>query len=176
MAVPPETALRGLPPPLGSADIPREGPDGQAGHFCRGISWGEVRGWEGADRMKGIWADWRTVGMRDSLLARLCVQMRTNVHEWALSLCGAQQSSVEGSRYMAMHHARKNRAEDGKLPRIMSAAALRLTSTGSHLLFQPPWEVGSTAAQRNELICPRSHRNDWEVGMFQILLCSTGAV
>lgn len=50
--------------------------------------------------MKGIWADWRRAGMRDSQLARLCVQMGTNVHEWAMSLCGAQQNSVEGSHGM----------------------------------------------------------------------------
>lgn len=73
--------------------------------------------------------------MRNSLLARLCVPMGTSMHEWALSLCGAQQSSVEGNHCMAVYHAGKNRAEDRKLPCIMPAAAPRLTSTGSHLLF-----------------------------------------
>lgn len=70
---------RSLPLPLGSGDTPREGPDGQVGPFCRGIS-RERREGEGSRQDEGL-ADWRKVGMCGSLLARLCVQMGTNTHE-----------------------------------------------------------------------------------------------
>lgn len=99
-------------PPSGSLPllwVPQTSP-GEALRVRPGVS-AEVRGWEGADRVKGIWADWRKAGMRDSpLSARLCVPMGTHVHDWAPSLGRAQENSVEGSHGLGVHHDGKNRA------------------------------------------------------------------
>lgn len=96
MAVPLETALREPSAASRFWSHPQGRPRWSGRAFLQKHQLGRgKRAGRGAERTRGSQANWRKAGMSDSLLARLCVQMRTNTHERARSLWGAQQNSEE---------------------------------------------------------------------------------
>lgn len=85
--------------------------------------------------MRGGWTEWRGVGMRASLLARLCVLIGTKVHERALSLQGPPPDSAERESLHGSASGWEKQGRRQEAATIRPAAALKRTATGSHPLF-----------------------------------------